>query len=45
MDLFCITSLKQRIAGSTVTNDRHCGASQGMYGAHDYNERRAIINP
>ena len=26
MDLFCITSLKQRIAGSTVTNDCHDAA-------------------
>ena len=35
-----IISLMQRVAGSTVTNDRQHGASQGMYSAHDYNEQR-----
>ena len=35
-----IISLMQRVAGSTVANDRHHGASQGMYSAHDYNEQR-----
>ena len=31
-----ITSLMQRVAGSTVTNDRQHGARGGMYGAHEY---------
>ena len=31
-----IISLMQRVAGSTVTNDRHHGARGGMYGAHEH---------
>ena len=31
-----ITSLKQRVAGTTVTNDRQHGARGGMYGAHEH---------
>ena len=31
-----ITSLIQRVVGSTVTNDRQHGARGGMYGAHEY---------
>ena len=30
-----IISLMQRVAGSTVTNDRQHGARGGMYGAHE----------
>ena len=29
-------SLMQRVAGSTVTNDRQHGARGGMYGAHEH---------
>ena len=31
-----IISLMQRVAGSTVTNDRHHGARGGMYGAYEH---------
>ena len=31
-----INSLMQRVAGSTVTNDRHHGARAGMYGAYEH---------
>ena len=31
-----IISLMQRVAGSTVTNDRQHGARGGMYGAHEH---------
>ena len=31
-----IISLMQRVAGSTVTNDRHHGARGGRYGAHEH---------
>ena len=31
-----ITSLIQRVVGSTVTNDLQHGARGGMYGAHEY---------
>ena len=31
-----LTSLMQRVAGSTVTNDRQHGARGGMYGAHEH---------
>ena len=41
-----ITSLMQRVAGSTVTNDRQHGARGGMYGAHEhYVQPYPVTNP
>ena len=37
-----INSLMQRVAGSTVTNDRHHGARGGMYGAYEHYVRAAV---
>ena len=31
-----LNSLMQRVAGSTVTNDRHHGARGGTYGAYEH---------
>ena len=31
-----LNSLMQRVAGSTVTNDRQHGARGGIYGAHEH---------
>ena len=37
---------KQRVAGSTVTNDRHHGAHAGMYGAYEhYVQPYPVTNP
>ena len=37
---------KQRVAGSTVTNDRHHGARGGMYGAYEhYAQPYPFTNP
>ena len=36
----------QRVAGSTVTNDRHHGAHAGMYGAYEhYVQPYSVTNP
>ena len=41
-----IISLMQRVAGSTVTNDRHHGARGGMYGAYEhYAQPYPVTNP
>ena len=38
-------ALMQRVAGSTVTNDRQHGARGGMYGAHEhYVQPYPVIN-
>ena len=38
--------VQQRVAGSTVTNDRHHGARFGMYGAYEhYVQPSPVTNP